>query len=559
MKYIITVDTQSRNKPTENRKEIVIETQELRKKGNVHDDLIIENNQAKVIRRIGKTQYDVTYVLDKEVVEELGEVKIPLFEGDNYIYIKDEYNNNLCAEYIIKNDFTDRYVTNMQLSSAIEQTAENISLTVDKKLEGYSDTEEMQSAIEVKAEEITSSVSSEYATKGELRTAKSEIKQTTDSIISEVSQKVDDGEFGTKIQQDAESVQIAWNKISEFIQFINTELQVKDGNKKLLMKLNKNGQEFWESEKYIGRIGTNKFTNALKNVIEFELFEDGYMMAWCASDGKDLLIKLAYVRENVNEWNEGLHLGASLYTEGSPIFLNGDVRSRSWELGAGFSMTDCFYLTDLSNNTIASFSPGYGNEFFANVNMHGYEIINCNNFASDGRLKKSIYDSQISAIDRVKQIRHREFIWKEKEQKEEVGYIAQELEAIDENYIRHNFEKDREGNIIGDRYEVRVLPLLSTATKAIQEQQVIIEEQQEMINKQQQFIEIMKNKLELQEEYDKIFAKEVKQMQRKVRVETIYEGEIPDREVVQLKEKQSKRKIIKHLENGEIEIINKEE
>ncbi len=214
MKYIITVDTQSRNKPTENRKEIVIETQELRKKGNVHDDLIIENNQAKVIRRIGKTQYDVTYVLNEEVVEELGEVKIPLFEGDNYIYIKDEYNNNLCAEYIIKNDFTDRYVTNMQLSSAIEQTAEKISLTVDKKLEGYSDTEEMQSAIDIKAEEITSSVSSEYATKGELITAKSEIKQTTDSISSIVSKKVGDDEIISMINQSPEEIKIKSGKIA---------------------------------------------------------------------------------------------------------------------------------------------------------------------------------------------------------------------------------------------------------------------------------------------------------------------------------------------------------
>lgn len=213
MKYIIVIDKQPRTNPSTDKKEITFEIDELRKKGNVHDDFIIENGVAKVIRRIVITKYNVTSVLENEVVENLGDAKLPLFEGNNYIYVKDEYSNNLCAEYIIKSDFTDVYVTNLQMRSTIEQTAQNINLSVNKKLEEYSTTEEIQSAIEIKADSITSSVSSTYATKGELSTAKSEIEQTTDSITSTVSKKVGNNEIISKINQSAETVTIKANKL----------------------------------------------------------------------------------------------------------------------------------------------------------------------------------------------------------------------------------------------------------------------------------------------------------------------------------------------------------
>lgn len=214
MKYTIVVDKQSRTNPSSEKREYEINIDELRRKGDVHDDLKIEQSVAKVYRRIGITKTHITYVLDNEVVEELGEIKIKLFEGDNYIYIKDEYNNQMCAEYLVKSDFTDMYVTKLEMSSAIEQTAQSIDLSVNKKLEGYSTTQEMQSAIEMKANSITSTVSSTYATKTQLNTAKTEIKQTTDAITSTVSKKVGNDEIISKINQSSEAVTINANKIN---------------------------------------------------------------------------------------------------------------------------------------------------------------------------------------------------------------------------------------------------------------------------------------------------------------------------------------------------------
>lgn len=213
MKYTIVVDKQSRTNPSNEKREISFEIDELRKKGEIHDDLIIENGQAKVIRRIALSKYNVTSVLANEVIEELGEASIPLFEGDNYIYVKDEYNNQMCAEYIVKSDFTDMYVTRLEMKSEIEQTAQGIDLAVNKKLEDYSTTQEMQAQIQLKVGEITSTVSSTYATKGELNTAKSQIKQTTDSISSTVSKKVGNDEIISKINQSAEKITIKADKI----------------------------------------------------------------------------------------------------------------------------------------------------------------------------------------------------------------------------------------------------------------------------------------------------------------------------------------------------------
>ena len=186
MNYTIVIDKQSRTNPSNEKKEISFEIDELRKKGDVHDDLIIENGQAKVIRRIELNKYNVTSVLKNEIIEDLGDAKIPLFEGDNYIYVKDEYNNQMCAEYIVKSDFTNTYVTHLQMNSAIEQTEQSIDLSVNRKLEGYSTTEEM----------------------------KSEIKIEADGIKSTVSKKVGEDEIISKINQSSEAITINANKIS---------------------------------------------------------------------------------------------------------------------------------------------------------------------------------------------------------------------------------------------------------------------------------------------------------------------------------------------------------
>lgn len=214
MKYKIIVDKQPRNNPSAEKKEYEIDIEELRVKGDVYDSLIITREEDYVMRRLSLSEYGVLTELEKPIKENIPSLNIELFEGDNYIYLIDMIGNKFYAEYLIKNDFTDLYVTQNQMNSAINQSASQIEISVNQTLTGYSTTEQMNSAITQKANEITSTVSSTYATKDELNTAKSEIKQTTDSITSTVSKKVGNDEIISKINQSAEKVQIDANKIS---------------------------------------------------------------------------------------------------------------------------------------------------------------------------------------------------------------------------------------------------------------------------------------------------------------------------------------------------------
>ena len=171
MKYKIIVDKQPSMNPSDERKEYIIDIEELRVKGNVYDSLNIEMNRTYVTRRLSLSQYGVLTVLDEPTIQELTEVNIELFEGDNYIYLMDMQGNKFYAEYLVKNDFTDLYVTTNQMNSAITQSAESIELSVNQKLTEYATTNDLE-------EQVT-----------ELN---STIKQTASEINAEVEKKVDE-------------------------------------------------------------------------------------------------------------------------------------------------------------------------------------------------------------------------------------------------------------------------------------------------------------------------------------------------------------------------------
>lgn len=185
MQYKIIVDKQSRTNPSADKKEYVINIEELRTTGSVSDSLVITKDEAYVLRRLKLTEYHVLEELESPVKQTLADVKIELFEGDNYIYLIDMTGNKFYAEYLIKNDFTDNYVTKSEMTSAINQSAGAIELTVNQKLDNYSTTEEMNSAIKLSA----------------------------DSINSEVKKKVGNNEIISKINQSAEAITILASKL----------------------------------------------------------------------------------------------------------------------------------------------------------------------------------------------------------------------------------------------------------------------------------------------------------------------------------------------------------
>ena len=231
MQYKIIVDKQSSTSPTDEKKEYIIDIEELRVKGDVYDSLNIELNRTYVTRRLNLSEYGILSVLDEPVIEELTEVNIELFEGDNYIYLMDMQGNNFYAEYLIKNDFNDIYATKNEMNSAITQTAESIELSVNQKLEGYSTTEEMNSAI----------------------------SQTAQEINLEVSKKVGEDEIISSINQSAEAVQINANKINldgKQINLTSDNISISSNN----FNVDKNGNMSCTNATINGAITSNNAT-----------------------------------------------------------------------------------------------------------------------------------------------------------------------------------------------------------------------------------------------------------------------------------------------------------
>ena len=206
----------------------------LRQKEDVYDEYVLKDGKAQIIRRINE---DGT-IKAKETIENLGAFSIELFNGTNILSIKN-YTASLKAKFAIQNDMTNIYASKVEMNSAIEQTAEQVDINVNKKLESYSKTTEMNTAI----------------------------KLVSDNITSEVNKKVGKTEVGTYIQQNAEAVKLAWNQISEFIQMMiinnNASFAILDSNKKVLMALDKTGQHFYKSDgtTIFGDMGVQKEDN----------------------------------------------------------------------------------------------------------------------------------------------------------------------------------------------------------------------------------------------------------------------------------------------------------
>lgn len=85
-------------------------------------------------------------------------------------------------------------------------------------------------------------------------------------------------------------------------------------------------------------------------------------------------------------------------------------------------------------------------------------------WASDVKLKKNIEDTNVSALDTVNQFKHRQFNWKSDDSFTKIGYVAQELQALDEDFVFS--VKQEDGSEILHPQTSVIIPYLS---KAIQE------------------------------------------------------------------------------------------
>ena len=482
----------------------------LRQKDDVYDEYVLKDGKAKIIRRIN---IDGT-IKAKETIEDLGAFSIELFDGTNTLSIKN-YTAVLKAKFAIQNDMTNIYASKVEMNSAINQTAEQVDINVNKKLESYSKTTEMNAAI----------------------------KLVSDNITSEVNKKVGKTEVGTYIQQNAEAVKLAWNQISEFIQMMiinnNASFAILDSNKKVLMSLDKTGQHFYKSDgtTIFGDMGVQKEDN--DQYIAFSVFADYNQklsngMAWgikTKSDNKFhpiFYIKNFEMAEKASDASYGELVLAScnilldgistgiiggnikMYADevNSAIqFINTDTNTillsiSTQDLESGYAKIKLLDNISVYKNVggTNSFRFGSGNNYtlieddgsisayggtirfgitgrevsfdlyvknmasiYGNLNVNGN--VYANNISSDRRIKDNIKDCDVKALDIINKFQHKQFDKKDDGKHYNIGYIAQDMEQIDPNFVIKREKTDT----LEERYYINELPIIATLSKAIQE------------------------------------------------------------------------------------------
>lgn len=161
----------------------------LRANDEVKDELYIDyEGNVSLIRRVNNDGTTKT----TPVTTLLGQLHFKLIEGNNTFTILN-YIAQIEVKYAIKSDYTDIFATRVEMDSTVNQTAQEIDLSVNKKLEDYTTLEE---------------------TEGYVTELNSTISVTAEEINSEVSKKVGNNEIISKINQSAEQIQINANKIS---------------------------------------------------------------------------------------------------------------------------------------------------------------------------------------------------------------------------------------------------------------------------------------------------------------------------------------------------------
>lgn len=151
---------------------------------------------------------------------------------------------------------------------------------------------------------------------GTIYARKSEFQILDDKI----SLKVEEGEFGTLLEQNSHAVKIAWNNISDYVQFENGGLSIYNGSVTTSQKravFNETGNHFWRDGYYVGKIGTNKFQQdtSIKGLI-FNLEQQGGYMSWSVAryaGASNYTMVWTYANKTVGDYAGGkLHAGADI-------------------------------------------------------------------------------------------------------------------------------------------------------------------------------------------------------------------------------------------------------
>ena len=269
----------------------------------------------------------------------------------------------------VETTLSTNYSTTTEMQSAISQSASAITSQVSQTLTSYSTTSEMNTAIGNAVADKVTTTQMQSAISQSATEISSEVTQTLTSYstTSEMNTAIDAAAsvsaIGTKITQNASSVRIAWNNISQYIQFEGAQLNIYDATHKLI-SFNSGGEDIYYKGNKVGSIGSGYWnSDSSKRGIVFHLDNPGSSntayMAWAyknnASDSS-YTTKWLYASKKLNsaDSDDNLHAGCDIDMHN---YTMKKVTLKDWGFNGG-SITDTFsgiYLTAVHSDGTFSY------------------------------------------------------------------------------------------------------------------------------------------------------------------------------------------------------------
>lgn len=332
-----------------------------------------------------------------------------------------------------------------EIADAEESARSDAENYTDGELKKYYTKSEVETSIKTLEDSVLLSAkeTAEQYVDGKLKnySTSAQINVKTDSIETEVRKKVGKSEIVSIINQSAEEIKIAANKISlEGIVTVNDRFKVlSDGSIECT-----NG-------KFTGTITGSKITGSTINITDSK---------GCAID-----LDASGLRINANKYTDIFgHQGGKLVigTTASilePMFspicfypASGGV----WNMPLADGCNKFRFVWNVMSSSYVEIQTLYG-------------AFGLTAWSSDKKLKKNIVNSEISGVAEIMKIPHYAYDWIDKDYHVNCGYVAQDMENVNKSFVLKIPQKDEKGKFLGYNYQIDETNIIPVITKSIQE------------------------------------------------------------------------------------------
>lgn len=332
-----------------------------------------------------------------------------------------------------------------EIADAEESARSDAENYTDGELKKYYTKSEVETSIKTLEDSVLLSAkeTAEQYVDGKLKnySTSAQINVKTDSIETEVRKKVGKSEIVSIINQSAEEIKIAANKISlEGIVTVNDRFKVlSDGSIECT-----NG-------KFTGTITGSKITGSTINITD--------------SKGCTIDLDASGLRINANKYTDIFgHQGGKLVigTTASilePMFspicfypASGGV----WNMPLADGCNKFRFVWNVMSSSYVEIQTLYG-------------AFGLTAWSSDKKLKKNIVNSEISGVAEIMKIPHYAYDWIDKDYHVNCGYVAQDMENVNKSFVLKIPQKDEKGKFLGYNYQIDETNIIPVITKSIQE------------------------------------------------------------------------------------------